>query len=110
MQEDALARRVVHFLSDEMVFVFRTTQSCEGAASATPQVPNETSSLTQALASKHDKKPFVFRWAQIVFMYTKLRITYRKEILPALSRLAKRLEKVQPGRYLAGIWERDPAH
>jgi hypothetical protein len=45
-------------------------------------------------------------WRTIVDHYSKLSLTFPKDVLPALSGLAKMFLQMRPGdRYLAGLWE-----
>ena len=46
-------------------------------------------------------------WASILEEYTRLDLTFEKDRLPALSGIAKLIESFEPGRYIAGLWEKD---
>jgi heterokaryon incompatibility protein (HET) len=45
-------------------------------------------------------------WRKMVEEYTKLRLTFEKDKLPAISGAAKQLQSVRNERYLAGLWEK----
>lgn len=59
-----------------------------------------------------DERSFSFgrQWGQIVEEYTTLGITYKQDVLPALSGLCKQMKHLKLGRYVGGIWTRDFAY
>lgn len=46
-------------------------------------------------------------WGKIVSDYTSLDLTFRQDVLPALSGIANLMLAYNPGRYFAGLWELD---
>jgi hypothetical protein len=46
-------------------------------------------------------------WGDIVAEYTPLKFTFDRDILPALSGVANLTQAFSPGRYVAGLWEKD---
>jgi hypothetical protein len=44
-------------------------------------------------------------WHSVVEVYSKLDLTYQSDKLPALSGLAKVLQLLVGGQYLAGLWK-----
>jgi len=46
-------------------------------------------------------------WGDTVSDYTATKLTYSKDILPALSGVARVMRVFSPGRYIAGLWELD---
>jgi len=46
-------------------------------------------------------------WSALVTQYCRLGITNKTDLLPALSGLAQHVEYLNPGQYIAGLWERD---
>jgi hypothetical protein len=46
-------------------------------------------------------------WADIVSDYVSLSLTFARDVLPALSGVANLMPERSPGRYFAGLWERD---
>lgn len=48
----------------------------------------------------------VARWRELISTYSRLRLTYLKDLFPALSGSARQLQRMRGGvRYLAGLWE-----
>ncbi|KAK0745692.1 heterokaryon incompatibility protein-domain-containing protein [Schizothecium vesticola] len=48
----------------------------------------------------------VAKWRELVTSYSRLRLTYLKDLFPALSGSARQLQRLRGGvRYLAGLWE-----
>jgi len=48
-------------------------------------------------------------WTEVLREYSRLEMTKKTDILLALSGLAKFVKHLIPGRYIAGLWERDIA-
>ncbi|KAF2713556.1 HET-domain-containing protein, partial [Pleomassaria siparia CBS 279.74] len=94
MQERELARRVVHFLPDEVVWRCRTETDCECGAPPDHE-ENQISPLSsfRDLPSPDDSTEHNFAfgrvWVAVVEMYSRLGITNINDTLPALSGLAK---------------------
>ncbi|KAH7063883.1 heterokaryon incompatibility protein-domain-containing protein [Paraphoma chrysanthemicola] len=115
MQERFMARRVIHFLPHEALFVCRKERQCEcdsladwtrslgttngGKAfrelSALAELKDENSSI-------YDK--FGWLWAIIVQEYSSLALTHPEDVLPALSGIATSLARLNPGPYIEGLW------
>jgi len=116
MQERFLARRVVHFLPDEILFECQDGRECEcGAACKENEVSGDYTTLAYNSFQRmrylpdEDRRPFGLKWLDIIREYSKMELTYGKDSLPALSGLAARMEHLKPGKYIAGLWERDIA-
>ncbi|KAK1834426.1 heterokaryon incompatibility protein-domain-containing protein [Podospora conica] len=59
-----------------------------------------------ALAGEQPRGWMVAKWRELVTSYSRLRLTYLKDLFPALSGSAKQLQRLRGGvRYLAGMWE-----
>jgi hypothetical protein len=65
----------------------------------------QATTSTVSLAPGH----FGYIWTRIVNDYSELTLMYKADILPALSGLAHEALQHNPGKYLAGLWERDIA-
>ena len=44
-------------------------------------------------------------WYDVVSEYFRCNLTFEKDRLPALTRLAEQAQRLRQGRYLAGLWE-----
>ncbi|EXJ66666.1 uncharacterized protein A1O5_10337 [Cladophialophora psammophila CBS 110553] len=111
MQERLLARRLVHFLPDELYYECQVTHEGECGAVPGREFSSHCSAFRSLLLTESLKgtKTFHFgqMWAQIIEEYSTLRLTYDKDILPALSGLARSMGHLSPGKYICGIWEKD---
>jgi hypothetical protein len=126
-QERLLSPRVLHFSSWELIFECRTTSYCQcdkpGApvykpdgdprpdagtvslnVSGVPSPPKVKYSgvLADSSASHHSS---VSLWQSIVQDYSRQKLTVETDIFPALSGLAKQVQKCRTGKYIAGLWE-----
>jgi hypothetical protein len=77
--------------------------SCE--CSLADGIPHDKQEHAKALTQGSDIHSLNDRWRRMVRSYVELSLTYESDRLPALSGVAKQLESVRNGRYLAGLWE-----
>jgi hypothetical protein len=111
MQERTLARRIVHILPDETMWHCQTTSCCECGIEPRDSVEFD---LSLSLFARRDKIEsgimadfkFGHAWTEVLFEYLRLEMTVLTDTLPALSGLAKSVEYLKPGQYIAGLWER----
>lgn len=117
-QERLLSPRTVHFHSSEMIWHCMEAVSCEcGSLDNTMAVieylgrstfPKYTFRLLDTDDESDDSHHSfqVDLWLTMVHQYSKMRLTHSDDILPALGGVALRFkQRVNPGRYLAGLWE-----
>lgn len=119
-QELTLSPRVLHFTHSEIVWHCRTKWDCEcGAVGLGGSYIRKFDSFIQNPAGYEEEDEFAksVRWPEIksadpsgswrgiVSVFTSNQITYREDILPALSGTAKKFGQLRTGRYIAGIWE-----
>jgi hypothetical protein len=91
-QERLLSRRVLHFGHSELRWECLEDTACECTRTSTVMNGNATSKRT--LKQNHHKAisdpcKLSMRWHEIVTEYTKLSLTYEKDISPALSGIAR---------------------
>lgn len=110
MQDRELARRIIHFLPDELVWRCRNTMRCECGTSKDANQPlSLVLDLCKTAISKSDDVSdisFGQHWTILVKEYVKLKLTYPGDLLPALSGVAQYLHRHGAGNYIAGMWER----
>ena len=135
-QERVLARRVLHFTRDEMIFECHEGFQCECGGIEVKDAFNSISDIssykkamahmtemknTSATATFADLSPSLQQelnnsagslayarhiWRAVVTIYISKHITYATDVLPALSAMARRMPLFM-GRYIAGLWEGD---
>jgi hypothetical protein len=101
-QERMLSPRIVHFLSQELMWECCTGTTCE--CSESWELGGTKENINTQLrdnASMHDIQK---HWGYLVSQYTAKALTFQADIFPALQGLAK-LVSPSMGRYLAGHWE-----
>ncbi|KAJ4986559.1 heterokaryon incompatibility protein [Stagonosporopsis vannaccii] len=109
LQERALATRTVHFLPDEIMFECRSGLACECGRL---QKRTNRGPLVWPPRTRTDRSRSclnVADWMWLVETFKSRCLTYSDDALPALSGLAQRTLGLNPGQYLAGIWEKDIA-
>jgi hypothetical protein len=113
MQERFLARRVIHFLPDEVFFECRTGVSCEHNENLHPRTLTTSVACREFRKIEAPENPdassewyFAVSWASIVHEYSSLALTHSEDALPALSGLAQCMHHIKPGKYIAGLWEK----
>jgi hypothetical protein len=114
MQERYLARRIIHFLPDEVIFQCENERDCECDAASKEDAYYEDyegldtfMSLRTAPNMEAKGPAFAWEWMVIASDYSKMNLTYGDDSLPALSGLAACMEHLKPGKYIAGLWQHD---
>jgi hypothetical protein len=118
-QERLLATRVLHYLTNELFWECRSAIRCECGVYVPGAKLREHSKRgfskviqrNKADSSKLNIEPWRWTviqlkmWPQIVAEYSARDLTFRKDRLPALSGVARRLHMSNPSmQYLAGLW------
>jgi len=109
-QEILLSLRVLHFGKQELGWECIELTNCEcgennnlTAISRIHDPHKLHHSLT--LANWRDRSALHSRWRAIVHEYSGLELTFGKDKLPALSGLAKQMQRYRPDdKYIGGVW------
>ncbi|KUJ15060.1 HET-domain-containing protein [Mollisia scopiformis] len=105
-QERYLAPRTLHFHPSEMVMECKSGLFCE--CGGLDNIPRGLSDgLTHLEDMDHDE--ILNHWFEAVETFTKLRLTYQSDRLPALMGIATLFQQYLKCRYLAGLWSTDLA-
>lgn len=113
-QERLLSPRVLYFGRNELYWACRTGTQCECHLEQASDFENQlgpSTSWNQLLNSTGPTKASetLQTWASMVTAYSRLRLTFESDRLPAIAGLAQRIASYLPEyRYLSGIWDRDP--
>lgn len=111
LQENLLAKRIVHFTEGEMLW-----ECVEGLKCECMETENTTSFTSKPAGMTRKNQFLTLRcadeaismqelWLGLLNRYSDLALSYESDILPALSGLAKLWESRGAGKYLAGFWE-----
>jgi hypothetical protein len=100
-QEEILSRRFVASSRQEMQWSCRATSCCQCGLL---DHDGNTGALCQAPSIQND--PFGF-WAEMLQFYTQRSLTFPKDRLPAISGLARAVQRSTSADYVAGIWLQD---
>ncbi|RFN50619.1 het-domain-containing protein [Fusarium flagelliforme] len=117
LQENILARRIVHFTESEMIWECVECLRCEcmeveaDKSEATlwtefsmvrnSRITGPTRESVQTVNMLYEQ------WRKLIGFYGRLILTKDSDRLPALSGLAKLCQSQGAGKYLAGLWEND---
>jgi len=116
-QERLLARRIIHFTTEELIWECGTHIECECGELLNPAIIPKLEVVRKSLrtslkteyanvllrGSARDRLRF---WTFICEQYSAREITFSQDRLPALSSVARQFDPYGDiGRYLAGIWE-----
>lgn len=118
-QERFLSPRVLHFGPQELFWECLEDSlcqcTCQGPSDRTSAPPDNVAldhvSQPKTYFSRHywttlSDSELELCWHRLVEEYTKLDLTLDKDILPAISGLAKQFQSVVNSEYLAGLWKR----
>jgi Heterokaryon incompatibility protein (HET) len=104
-QERLLATRVLHFTRDELIWECRTTTRCE--CGSLERSEGIRGAFKTRWAVNRELGELFDLWHKTLRLYSKLRVTYGSDRLPALSGLAKKLQSRGCGEYAAGVWAKN---
>jgi len=117
LQENILARRIIHFTESEMIWECVECLRCECL-----EVESDKSEATHwsefsmvrnsriagpTIESDQTVNMLYVQWHKLIGLYGRLILTKDNDRLPALSGLAKFCQSQGAGKYLAGLWEDD---
>jgi hypothetical protein len=103
----------LYFGERELYFQCRKEDGCEctGAGQASAYSNDRWGPDVRTLRSLGHSSDldagFGYLWSSVIEQYSRLKLTYESDRLSALSGLAKLSENFRPGRYIAGMWEKD---
>jgi len=109
-QELLLSPRVIHFAEQELTWECMQRIDCECGGSTrydwlrrdTPHKMHHSQAFHE---SYNNVRELHARWRTMVGQYSRLSLTLGKDKLPALSGLARQMQRCRPGdQYLAGLW------
>ncbi|KAI1337174.1 heterokaryon incompatibility protein-domain-containing protein [Xylariaceae sp. FL0016] len=102
-QERILATRIAHFSRSELVFECKKGAWCECGFLAGG---NRFCYKSEHHAFVHHRRDFPIEdlWKDLTRVYTSLDLTYKTDVLPALSGIAESMSQLHLGEYLAGLW------
>ena len=106
-QERILAPRVVYFCENELVWECGKLRTCECGSDLFSGLSKKADHWKVLKPAKTDIDFYDIRsrWHEMVEEYTRLRLTYASDLLPALSGVVKQMGEFRQARYLAGLWE-----
>jgi hypothetical protein len=105
-QEQYLASRGVFFTGKELLWRCLSTQKCECMEEDNRRPVDEDMDFWERLHSPDKIKSFG-GWRSLMSYYSKKNITYDSDRLPAISGIAKYVQSLGVGEYLAGFWKDD---
>jgi len=120
-QERLLSPRVLHFGHAEVVWECFEALQCQCSRVTVPgfqkldfmmgrkrlsdQWTVSSEFAGDMTGRKLSKEWMVDMWRRLVGSYSRLDLTYLKDVLPALSGSARQLARLRGSRYFAGMWE-----
>jgi hypothetical protein len=123
LQERILSPRIVYFCKDQVFWECRTIHCAEISPNGGPiGIPSRDSTKMdgklkplvpeQSLAQYGQLKIEIISnyWSAVVIMYSKCDLTFGRDKLIALSRIAREVQKLDHTGYMAGMWENQLPH
>ncbi|KAI1200918.1 hypothetical protein F5X97DRAFT_291646, partial [Nemania serpens] len=119
-QERILSPRVIHFSAQELYWECMEAVACECSyiKGSKDEESQRLSSISERLLrnmlgkishgiklSSRSEQVLKDRWHEIVEEYTHLALTFEKDKFPALSGVAKQMQRVRDVKYIAGLWK-----
>jgi hypothetical protein len=103
-QERFLARRTIHFTAEQIFCECREHTSCEAFPEATFQ-----QAIPFGYRFQDIRSPGLEGWAEVIKFYSRLKLTYPRDKLVAISGVARRFQDGIGDDYVAGLWRDDLA-
>jgi Heterokaryon incompatibility protein (HET) len=100
-QERLLARRIIHFSSEELIWECRTKEDCECGGKSNYFDEIHFGSEKARFENMRLKGRYNDQWHELVQVYTMLDLSFEDDRLPALSGIASQL--FYERQYLAGL-------
>lgn len=111
-QERLLAKRIIHFTEQEVIWECSETLKCECGTIETEAIYRKEGNYDKQFKTRfdtllHSEDAWEQNscWLNILEGYTARKLTKESDRLPALSGIAQKLASPQRGRYFAGHWE-----
>lgn len=118
LQERLLARRVLYFGTNELLWECHENDTSESFPNSLPYPLNvgmygkfkgydseKVARMLVEIGDKYDECPMHALWQRVVQSYSRSRLTFSSDKLVALSGLAKGFTKVLQNVYVAGLWQ-----
>ncbi|KAK4235539.1 hypothetical protein C8A03DRAFT_17728 [Achaetomium macrosporum] len=134
LQERFLSRRILHFGPEELSFECLESSTCQcttpittpGTTGGGVQVQEGAPAWYKNMLDRTARPKYYYAfttwqdwsrsgmsetelwvcWRRLVEDYTRLRLTFEKDVFPAIAGMAQLMGKVRQGqRYVAGLWE-----
>lgn len=106
LQERFLSPRVLFFGPQEMFYECNaaSTREC-GMGQVREDPDNQRVGFRKAISNPGPNfKNLIKFWHELVANYSSMKLTFRDDMLPAISGLAHRLQELTGSEYYAGIW------
>lgn len=111
LQENVLAKRIIHFTERELLWECVEGLKCECMEVETEAKPTSRPAdwlrKDQFLRLRNTDETLSLQelWLNLIQRYSTLSLSYKSDLLPALSGFAKLWESRGAGKYLAGFWQ-----
>ena len=99
LQERLLSTRLLVFSGTEVQWSCQTSQKCEGGHQDSINHP------FRALQSIDTRSKAYHFWHQQIMEYSKRRLSFAADKLPAISAVASHISGITGSRYIAGMWK-----
>jgi hypothetical protein len=102
VQERLLSPRTVHFTSTQVFWECNATMASEAFRKSLH--PGFLTLRTSAVLGWRKSPIEDYHWNDVVSLYSSCQLTFGKDKLSAIAGIAKRMQSIHNGRYLAGVW------
>lgn len=107
LQETMLSTRILMYTDTELRWACLETRACECLPYMRPRGDESMEPEMSAVSQKFDQHTLYRDWYKRLKTYTERNLTMEQDIFPAISGIAKRMQKLLDDEYVAGLWKRD---
>ncbi|PSN74669.1 HET-domain-containing protein [Corynespora cassiicola Philippines] len=112
LQERLMSNRTVHFGENELFWECSTISARESSTaiydSRGQTIKWGDENFKRALLfATEDKMEIIDSWYTVVLQYSRLQLTFPRDVFPAIAGIAQTFHKATGFRYIAGLWVED---
>jgi hypothetical protein len=107
LQETMLSTRILMYTDTELRWACLEARACECLPHMRSRGDESMEPEMSAMSQQFDQHMLYRDWYKRLKTYTERSLTMERDIFPAISGIANRIQKLLDDEYIAGLWKRD---
>ncbi|PMD21413.1 HET-domain-containing protein [Hyaloscypha hepaticicola] len=105
-QERILSHSTIHFAAKQLLWECHELIASEAFPNGFNRAISTGGNVKSSFDQTEPKKSYLY-WRTVIEAYSKGRLTFHHDKLPAVAGIAREMSRLLPDRYIAGMWEGD---